>query len=79
MKIGQKISYDGHRLDAVKGDTTITRRVENGIVTHINQTTGWIEVTLDSGMRVFMPETKMKYVCGEDVKGWGGDARTPQH
>ena len=72
MNIGQEVIYNGHKLDKVKGNTTITRRIEPGIVTNITPQ-GWINVKLKSGILVSMSEERMNIACacrffvGEDV------------
>jgi len=63
MKIGDQVNYNGHLLDGKDhGDTTITRRIESGVVTNITAD-NWIEVTLESGMKVCMFETRMRTAC----------------
>ena len=65
MYLEQKVNYDCHKLDAFdNGITTLTRRRERGTVTFINEGTGWVKVTLDSGIEVFMSEFNMKIACG---------------
>lgn len=64
MKIKDEVDYNGHKLDGkLHGDTTLTRRIESGAITQITPT-GWIEVTLKSGIKVCMPEDQMKIACG---------------
>lgn len=63
MKIGDEINYNGHKPHGHDhGDTTIIDRIEAGTVTTITPE-GWIEVTLESGMRVCMSEERMKIAC----------------
>ena len=72
MKIGQKVKYDGFKLDPIPKGTrgrTIFRRKESGVITQLLKN-DWVEVTLDSGIRLAMESTRMEMACDlADVKG----------
>jgi len=64
MNIGDTVKYNGHRLDGKEhGDTDLTRRIEPGTVTKLLPN-NWVEVTLESGIKVAMSENDMKIACG---------------
>ena len=46
------------------GDTDLTRRIEPGTVTKLLPN-NWVEVTLESGIKVAMSENDMKIACGQ--------------
>ena len=61
MTIGEKIHYNGHKLDTYQGETDLVRRIEDGEVSNIFAN-GWIEITLQSGYKVAMAEERMN-IC----------------